>query len=376
MNMTKYKAVLIDDEFWTREVLRSLGHWEQLNIEIVGEASDGIFGVEIIKQLKPDIVITDVKMPGMNGLDMAEYLSKNGLDCSIIVVSGYDDFDLVHRALKIGVFDYLLKPIKEEELNRQLEACVKSIQSGGRKKNVQQLSVNTPTEPWAQNFSQLLPSLKESVETGNTSGVEEGFSKLSALLKGHDSIATQIYVYSVLNERLLSTGAILTEEKGLVSDRLNARYVFGEETTTENMIAFCRTNYLKSAEAVDQQIHGGQRFNFASVKRYVDIHYLDRKLSLESLAKLFSINKEYLSRGWKNEFGTLFSDYLLSLKMAKAREMLRTNFLSIVQVGNAVGYDDLANFYRAFKKYFGINPGEIRNNTKNDNEVGQEKPKR
>lgn len=374
--MEKYKAVLIDDEFWTREVLRSLGHWEQLNIEIVGEASDGIFGAEIIKQLKPDIVITDVKMPGMNGLDMAEYLRKNGLECNIIVVSGYDDFDLVHRALKIGVFDYLLKPIKEEELNRQLETCVNAIQSGERKRNVQQLSVNSSSEPWAQAFSQLLPSLKESVETGNTSGIEEGFAKLSVLLRGHDNIATQIYVYSVLNERLLSTASILSGEKGPLSDSLNVRYVFGEETTTENMIAFCRTNYLKSAEAVKQQIHGGQRFDFASVKRYVDFHYLDRGLSLESLAKLFSINKEYLSRGWKSEFGTLFSDYLLSLKMTKAREMLRTTSLSIAQVGNAVGYDDPANFYRAFKKYFSVNPGEIRNNAKNDNEVGQEKPKR
>jgi len=362
--MEKLKAVLIDDEFWTREVLRSLGHWEQLNIEIVGEAYDGVFGAEIIKQLKPDIVITDVKMPGMTGLDMAEYLCKNGLNCSIIVVSGYDDFDLVHRALKIGVFDYLLKPIKEEELNRQLEACVKNIQSGNRMDADQQFSVNAPTEPWSQAFSQLLPVLKQDVETGNIEGVEKGFSKIGVLLKGQENTATQIYIYSVLNERLLSTTEILGEGEPSLNDRLNVRYVFGDETTTENMLAFCRGNYLIVAEAINDQLHGRQHFDFASVKRYVDLHYLDQGLTLESLAKLFSLNKEYLSRGWKNEFGVLFSDYLLSLKMTKARELLRTSSLSIASVGNFIGYDDPANFYRAFKKFFGINPGEIRTEDK------------
>lgn len=373
--MEKLKAVLIDDEFWTREVIRSLGHWESLNIEIVGEASDGLFGREIIRQLKPDIVITDVKMPEMNGLDLAESLQNEGVNAEVIVASGYDDFELVHRALKIGVFDYLLKPIKEDELNRQLEACANRIRSNFRKKASPQLTVNLSTENWAQAISQLLPLLTEAVETGNVGEIEENFAKLSTILAGQEKVAAQIYVYSLLNERLLSLIKATSKVNSSLQDPYDFRYVFGEDTTMENMLEFCKKTYVKVTESIAEEMHSKPSFDFACVKRYVDAHYLDKDLSLESLAASFGLNKEYLSRGWKAKFDVLFSDYLSSLKMAKARELLRTSSLSIAKIGASVGYEDPANFYRAFKKFYGIKPGEIRAKTKKDNATSQTKPR-
>lgn len=373
--MEKLKAVLIDDEFWTREVIRSLGHWERLGIEIVGEASDGLFGQEIIKQLKPDIVITDVKMPEMNGLDLAECLQNEGVNAKIIIASGYDDFELVHRALKIGVFDYLLKPIKEEELNKQLEACANSIRSNSRKEASPQLTVNLSTENWAQTMSQLLPCLTEAVETGNIGSVEENFSRLSKILAGQEKIAIQIYVYSLLNERLLSLIKSASKTNPSFQSRYDFHYVFGEDTTMDNMLDFCKKTYIKIAEGIAEGMHSKAGFDFSCIKRYVDTHYLDKNLSLESLASSFGLNKEYLSRGWKTKFNVLFSDYLASLKMSKARELLRTSSLSIARIGVTVGYDDPANFYRAFKKYFGMKPMEIRDETKNDNATSQPKPR-
>jgi len=74
-----YKVVIIDDEKWTREVIKGLGNWEKLGLEVVGEASDGEFGFEIIKRTNPDIVISDVCMPRLNGLQLIEKIKDSGL---------------------------------------------------------------------------------------------------------------------------------------------------------------------------------------------------------------------------------------------------------------------------------------------------------
>ena len=100
MNCT---AVIIDDEPCVRDVLKALGHWNELGITVVGEAEDGIAGLELVTQLKPDIVISDVKMPRMSGLELASRLQSVPCPPQVIIVSGYDDYNLVRQALKLSL---------------------------------------------------------------------------------------------------------------------------------------------------------------------------------------------------------------------------------------------------------------------------------
>ena len=123
-----YKAVIIDDEPWTREVIKSLGQWKELGIEVIGEASDGEYGRELISHLLPDIILTDVRMPHLNGIELVTRLRKEGNSAKVIIVSGYDDFDYIHSVIKLDVIDYLLKPVKPEELNEQLARAVEQLQ--------------------------------------------------------------------------------------------------------------------------------------------------------------------------------------------------------------------------------------------------------
>jgi Response regulator containing CheY-like receiver domain and AraC-type DNA-binding domain len=82
--MGKYKVVIVDDEPWTREVIKALGEWEELGLEVVGEASDGEYGLELIRQTTPDIIITDVKMPHRNGIDLIGTLRSNFISIGVI----------------------------------------------------------------------------------------------------------------------------------------------------------------------------------------------------------------------------------------------------------------------------------------------------
>lgn len=91
----------------------------------MGEAADGATAYEMIQEKKPDIVITDIRMPGLNGVELMRKARENGIKVDFILVSGYRDFEYARSAVQLGALDYLLKPINREELNRVLEKAWK-----------------------------------------------------------------------------------------------------------------------------------------------------------------------------------------------------------------------------------------------------------
>lgn len=112
-----HRVLLVDDEPLIRAHTRALLQWNTLDCEIVGEASDGLEGIQCISRLRPDVVITDVVMPGTGGLEMIDAVREQGnASCRFIVLSGYSEFDYARHALRSGVVDYLLKPVTAADL--------------------------------------------------------------------------------------------------------------------------------------------------------------------------------------------------------------------------------------------------------------------
>ena len=120
MKKMKYKVLAADDEYWSRENLRSLISWEDYSIEFLDPACDGEEVLERIKEEKPDIILTDINMPFMDGLELLKKLQTEYPQIITIAVSGYDDFEKVKGVFVSGGLDYLLKPVGKEELVRIL----------------------------------------------------------------------------------------------------------------------------------------------------------------------------------------------------------------------------------------------------------------
>jgi two-component system response regulator YesN len=118
-----YTVALVEDEEITREELAKTTPWKELGLELAGCAEDGIAGEKLIRLLEPDIVITDIRMPGQDGLAM---LSRCPVSHAIIL-SGYTDFSYTRKAIHLSVFDYLRKPVDDGELRATLEALVQKI---------------------------------------------------------------------------------------------------------------------------------------------------------------------------------------------------------------------------------------------------------
>ncbi|TVY10282.1 response regulator transcription factor [Paenibacillus cremeus] len=124
-----WKILIIDDDFQVLEGMKKSIDWDGLDAEWVGEALDGEEGLQKIRETKPDIVITDIYMPVMNGLEMIEQLREEDFAGELIILSGYSDFQYARQALRLQVSDYLSKPVTLEELRSVLERVIRGLEA-------------------------------------------------------------------------------------------------------------------------------------------------------------------------------------------------------------------------------------------------------
>ena len=130
-----YKVLIIDDEEPLREAVKILGEWDKLGIEEIIEASDGRIGIRLMEERKPDIVLVDMKMPEINGIEFLQMAEKEHPETQYIVISGYDNFEFTRQAVKSKAVDYLMKPVNKVDLNNALTKAMESIKENRKKKS-------------------------------------------------------------------------------------------------------------------------------------------------------------------------------------------------------------------------------------------------
>lgn len=357
-----YKVVIIDDESWTREVIKSLGQWDELGLEIVGEASDGEYGFELINQLSPHIVLTDVRMPYLNGIELMTRLRERKNDVLVIIISGYDDFSYIRSALKLGATDYLLKPIKPEELNAQLRHCTELLQA--RKETREEvLTCDFLNTKWANEFYNIRDNIADALRSDDEDVIRQKFQQLKKLmeknLEGEIGKNLLVCVYytlmTALQRAILSMGYSL---KDILENR-DISFVFGDNNTLEEMLGFLEDLYCDAHGRIHALIRAQKRLDIDKIRQYVESSFTEG-ITLEETADRFYVSKEYLSRIFKDTVGVGFTEYVTSLRMKKAKSLILDYKIPLKDVGAMVGYLDQAHFYKAFKKYYGKTPGEIR----------------
>ena len=125
----RYGVVVIDDHHFIRESIIKSIDWPSMGLEVSGEAQNGLDAQDLVVRTKPDIVITDIKMPGLTGLDLVDKLKVLSPKSRVIVITGFQEFEFAHRAIKQGVVDFVLKPIRNEDLIAAIKKAIQSIES-------------------------------------------------------------------------------------------------------------------------------------------------------------------------------------------------------------------------------------------------------
>lgn len=117
-----YRVMIIDDEKALRNLLKASVDWQEMGLEVVGEAASGIEAINIIDKLRPDIIFVDIRMPFMDGIEFSKIALKRYRQMKIIILTAFDEFEYAKQCIGLGITDYLLKPIVRTDIR---EACQK-----------------------------------------------------------------------------------------------------------------------------------------------------------------------------------------------------------------------------------------------------------
>lgn len=183
------QAILADDEGIILKGLKKLIDWERLGVEIVGEARDGEEALELIQKKAPQLVVSDIAMPGLSGLEMLRQISSQRLDTKVIFVSGYQEFAYAKDAVRYGAVDYLLKPVEQEELERAVRKALSQIDVQDR------LALLTDTEA-EDKIHQIFQKIGGGKEYAKEDLYEQ-FSRLDISVEGKAMVGVAFRLYTL-----------------------------------------------------------------------------------------------------------------------------------------------------------------------------------
>ena len=384
-----YSILIIDDEPIVKIALRSILPWEEHGFSICGTASNGLEALPLINQHHPDVIITDLKMPGMDGLELIRILKEQGYPGEILVLSNYEDFDSVRSALLLGAADYLLKiKIQPDTLLSCLNKTVEKL-----KDRRPELFSETPQTKTENTGDLLLEFFQGDTSFGdfllehkdarlgfmeNSCAVcyvtfekflsNEAFSISGNLLRDMILDAVQGFLqpyilvlsdYSALvvfSQAELSGSEIKVEQ---LVKKLYNRFTMYQSFAPDMPYQEALKNY-EEARSVFREFssnEGHYKADVAKTLEYMETNYMHR-LTLSSISANVNLSSSYLCRIFKSEVGTSITNYLNNLRVRKAATLIKENTLSMKEISSMVGIDDQLYFSRLFKKCMGISPSE------------------
>lgn len=354
-----------------------------------GTASNGLEAVPLIEKHHPDIIITDLKMPEMDGLELIRFLKEKEYPGEILVLSNYEDFDSVRSALLLGAADYLLKiKIQPDTLLACLNKTTKKMQNtADRKDSILKTDITEPITDHLLSFFQGEESLDSFIERY---GAEKfGFMKHSCAVcyvtfeKFLSNDAFSISA-NLLRDMILDAVQGVLQPYILVLSAHNALVVFSQkelmcsQVKVEQLIkklynrftmyqSFAPDmpykenlkNYEEARTTYQDFLHneGHYKNDVAKTLTYIENNYMHR-LTLSSISANVNLSTSYLCRVFKSEVGTSITSYLNNLRIRKAATLIKENTFSLKEISVMVGIDDQLYFSRLFKKCMGISPSE------------------
>lgn len=359
-----WKVMIADDVEVFRRQIRRLSIWkEETPFEISSEASDGIEALNLLKKSPVDLLITDIRMPRMDGLELLKEARSGNLARCVVFLSDYAEFSIAKEAISYGIFDYLVKPVKEVELRSLLH----KVQSYLEKEEKEAEEKRQLEEKLLESVSLYYPKreVQEVVDTlihGRGEALERGGILVDA-------------TYEALGKDLLRTGLVLdkayqeilsdVEEKApwlsmlYPLDRLKKSKLSGEKTLCE--VRALLLGHLKEMEAVMDDLlpHGGENPLVQELTEFI-LNHPEEKLTLDRMAERFYLTKNHLGEVFKAETGMTLGEYLFLVKIQRAKVLLEEDELKSYEISERLGYQSAEYFAKQFKKATGETTSEYR----------------
>ena len=177
-----YRLFIVDDNELARQALKSSVQWAELRCEFCGEAANGSEALTLIAQRKPDIVLMDIKMPGMSGMDVIASLREKGINSLFIMITAYDDFTFMRQGMQMGVFDYILKPVADKELHAVLCKAITSLTEQEEEKKLAR-DYKAKSESYEARLREANEELEEKLFIDAVNGSKDSAERFAKILK-------------------------------------------------------------------------------------------------------------------------------------------------------------------------------------------------
>ena len=408
-----YKLLIVDDEPFERQALRFFVEHSNLEIDTILEAGNGIDAVQISLMEQPNLCILDIKMPGLNGLEAMEQIKSVNKGCKVIISSAYSYFDYAIRALQLGALDYLVKPVKKETLIRVLNKGIDELDAQQcaaehrlkmedmtyvlEKRILRELITGQIDEEtlWFLEYHGISSSAcccSFFCRLGRTLNEKEK-ERISRHLRR--DLASTGYKYQ-LHLHKQSVDFLLYCTQTRPQDKMQ-QVVFDifERTLKEYDVPFTggagpwvddvfqlEQSYISAQNEVDgcpsvpvrdllneqSRLENEKSQNTVSnqvppeiklICEYLQNNYKE-KLTLEDITQYVGFSKYYGGRLFKQYMGMTIIEYLIKIRLDRAKELLTQGEYSIKQISYMVGYQDPNYFTWSFKKATGISPVKYR----------------
>ena len=237
--MNLYRIILVDDEEEVRKGIIRKIDWEALGFQVVGDAENGQDALEKIEQLEPDVVMTDIRMPYMDGLTLTSWIRQKYPSVKVLIFSGFDDFEYAQKAIKLNVTEYILKPVNVEELTRILNRVRENLD--------QEIEQRRDVDLLRESYLSSLPILRElflnDMVRGNmpAENIRQKLEEYKIDILGAEKWLTA--VINVENEASEETGLTFHQEKELIP-------ISVKSLLEDNLKDYCRFTAFNSAVGV------------------------------------------------------------------------------------------------------------------------------
>lgn len=336
-----YSILLVDDEPLALRGNRIIIERSGLEIDGIYEATDGQEAWEFLKDHEVDLVITDIKMPRMDGVTLCKMLFQSGKQIKTIIVSGYADFQYAREALRYEVRDYILKPVQRQELIQSISSVL--YQSGTEQQK--ELAYIPHRE-----LDNILTLLQQGLWLDQEQDIEQGLARYENVMQqvseDYCLTASEDFCRLLEEKLMLKTGQLLTLQpefpKGLRKEQILA-------LTAGFVVALKRELFSRRQADYTEVL-------LDMANKYLEENYAE-DITLAELAARTGFSVNYFSRIFKEKMGKSFVQCRTEYRIEKAKQLLVWSGKSITEIAMEVGYNDFTYFNRVFKEMTGQTPG-------------------
>ena len=370
-----YTVVVADDEDELREAVCTMIPWEALGFHLVGNASNGLDALELVERLEPDLLLTDIRMPFISGIELARQVREIRPAMHIAFLSGFDDFEYAKQAIQYNIISYMLKPLTMDGLAAELKAIHEKI-------DARYAGLRRADSAHADRAALIIPlvlaryeNAPENLETRlRQAAVDCG------LLRGTDDRSTLVVMAAALDGPV-DYEAGLTQLVEQSANKYLRHFVFyccgravalllGNPSDFDEYLHILADEICQLADrALGRSASVGVSFTADARKtgslceralEIIEQHYMDEDLSLASLSAMLDVSPNHLSACIKKSEGETFINILVRRRMETAQTLLLTTDLQIQEIARRCGYTDQHYFSYCFKKYSGTSPVALR----------------